>query len=61
MVMQQPQGVNVNLGLADIYSRLCPTCQKELREMIRGQITDQMVDQVIGIPQSAKTGQEEGK
>ena len=41
-------GINVQLNVREIYKRLCPKCQKKIRELIKAKVTDQMVDQVIG-------------
>ncbi len=50
MVMPTQQQVAVSLNLAEVYAHLCPKCQKEMRKIIKDKVSDQMVDQVIGIP-----------
>jgi hypothetical protein len=58
MVMPAQQPVAVSLNLSEIYAHLCPKCQKEMRRLIKEKVTDQMVDNVIGIPVEKSCGKE---
>lgn len=41
-------GLKIDLSIAEVYEAVCEDCQKELRELVRSKISDQMVDQVLG-------------
>jgi len=42
------QGINVQLSVKDIYNAVCPDCKKKIKEMVKAQISDKMVNQVTG-------------
>jgi len=37
----------VNLSLKEIYQKLCPKCQKKLRDMVKEKLTDQAVKDAL--------------
>jgi len=39
----------ITLTLREVYDRLCPKCKNHIRELVRNKISDQLVDQAIGI------------
>ena len=41
-------GISVQLSVKEIYEKLCSKCRKQLKELIKGKISEQMVSQVIG-------------
>ena len=43
--------MSVQLAIPEIYAQLCPKCKKKLRRLIKEKITDQMVSQVLGLPE----------
>jgi hypothetical protein len=50
MVMPAKPGVSVSLNLTEVYSHLCSKCQRKMRQLIKDKVTDQMVNQIIGLP-----------
>ena len=40
-------GIQVQLSVKEIYDKVCPKCQKIIKELIKEKVTDQMVEQVI--------------
>jgi len=42
-------GIQVQVGLAEIYQVVCPDCQVKIRELVREKISDDMVFKVIGV------------
>lgn len=54
MVMPAQQQVGVSLNLAEVYAHLCPKCKQVMKALIREEVSDQMVDQMIGIPAEKK-------
>ena len=49
--MMAQAGIQVQLSVKEIYAKLCPKCRKKVRELIKEKVTDQMVSQVIGLPE----------
>lgn len=43
-------GMRVQLAIPEIYAQLCPKCQKKLRRLIKDKISDEMVNQMLGLP-----------
>ena len=43
-------GMSVQLAIPEIYQELCPKCQKKLRRLIKDKISDEMVNQMLGLP-----------
>ena len=41
--------MSVQLAIPEIYAQLCPKCQKKLRKLIREKISDEMVNQMLGL------------
>jgi len=39
----------ITLTLREVYQRLCPKCKNHIRSLIRDKISDQLVDQAIGL------------
>ncbi|MBA7714549.1 hypothetical protein ES703_123575 [subsurface metagenome] len=37
----------VNLSLKEIYQKLCPKCQKTLRDILKDKLADQLVKQAL--------------
>ena len=37
----------VNLSLKEIYSKLCPKCQKKIRDLVKEKLADQVVKQAL--------------
>ena len=46
-------GINVQLSVKEIYERACPKCKAAIRALILDKISEQMVDQILGVPQEA--------
>jgi len=42
-------GINVQLSVKEIYEKLCPKCREKIKALIKDKITEQMVDQVVGV------------
>ena len=42
-------GIQVQLSVSEIYAVLCKKCQAKLRELVKDKISEQMVDQIIGV------------
>lgn len=42
-------GLQVQLSVQEIHEVLCEGCRERLRALVKEKITDQMVDQVIGV------------
>ena len=41
---------SVQLAIPEIYEQLCPKCQKKLRRLVKEKISDEMVNQLLGLP-----------
>lgn len=39
----------MQLSVAEINAVLCEKCRKKLRDLVKEKITDQLVDQVMGV------------
>ena len=39
--------LQVNLSLNEIYHKLCPECQKKLRELVKDKLADQLIDEQL--------------
>ena len=37
----------VNLSLKEIYGKLCPKCQKKIRDLVKEKLADQVVKQAL--------------
>jgi len=37
----------VNLSLKEIYGKLCPKCQKKLRDLVKDKLADQVVKDAL--------------
>jgi len=37
----------VNLSLKEIYSKLCPKCQKKVRDLLKDKVADQAVKDAL--------------
>lgn len=44
----EQKSTRIKLDIKELSKRLCPKCQRTLRELIKERITDGMVDEVIG-------------
>ena len=42
-------GIQVQLSVREIHAVLCKRCRKKLRDLVKEKVTDQMVDQIIGL------------
>ena len=42
--------MSVQLAIPEIYAQLCPKCKKKLRRLIKEKISDEMVNQMLGLP-----------
>ena len=42
-------GLQVQLSVKEIYAVCCEKCRLKIKALIKTRITDQMVDQVIGV------------
>jgi len=51
-------GIQVQLSVREIYARLCPKCQAEVKALVKEKLTEQMVDQVLGVEGPAPPGQD---
>jgi bacterioferritin-associated ferredoxin len=54
MVIPAQQQVAVSLALPEVYDHLCSKCKAEIRQLIKEKVSDQMVDQIIGLPPAKK-------
>jgi len=41
------QQLAVQLSIQEVYDCTCAECQKKIKDLVRGKISDQMVDKVI--------------
>ena len=41
--------MQVQLAIPEIYAQLCPKCKKTLRKLIKEKISDEMVNQMLGV------------
>ena len=41
--------MRVQLAIPEIYAQLCPSCKKKLRKLIKDKISDEMVNQMLGL------------
>lgn len=39
---------NVQLSIKEIYAKLCPKCKREVKELIKNKLSDQVVDKMVG-------------
>jgi hypothetical protein len=39
--------VKVNLSLNEIYKVLCPKCREKLKDLVKGKLADQLVEQAL--------------
>jgi len=37
----------VNLSLKEIYQKVCPECQKKIRDMVKDKLADRLVEQAL--------------
>ena len=42
-------GIQVNLTVREIYTELCEECREKLRRIVKDKISEQLVDQVVGV------------
>jgi len=42
------EGLSVQLNVKEIYAKLCPKCQKAIKELVKEKLTDDMVKNIIG-------------
>jgi hypothetical protein len=38
---------DVQIGLADIYTALCPDCQKKLRRVVADKLADAQIEEIM--------------
>ena len=41
---------SVQLEIPEIYEQLCPKCKQKLRRLVKEKISDEMVNQLLGLP-----------
>lgn len=41
------QETNVQLSIKEIYAKLCPKCRKEVKELIKNKLSDQVVEKMV--------------
>ena len=41
--------MSVQLAIPEIYAQLCPKCKEKLRKLIKEKISDEMVNQMLGV------------
>ena len=41
---------SVQLAIPEIYAQLCPKCKQKLRRLIKEKVSDEMVNQMLGLP-----------
>ena len=41
--------MSVQLAIPEIYAQLCPKCKKQLRKLVKEKISDEMVNQMLGL------------
>ena len=42
-------GIQIRLNVSEIHAVLCKKCQKRLRDLIKAKISEQLVDNVMGL------------
>ena len=46
--MSKLKEAEIQIGVKEIYEKVCPKCKRKIKALIKEKITDSMVDQVIG-------------
>lgn len=44
----EKQETNVQLSIKEIYAKLCPRCKREVKELIKNKLSDQVVEKMVG-------------
>jgi hypothetical protein len=45
--MHQNNSKSIQISIKEIYEKLCPDCQKKVREIIKERITDSMISDAL--------------